>query len=352
MSDLTGHAKITRVAVMEFSASQRAEPLAGVLNAAGLPDAVVSRDLLDVLTGGHWADFGQKHHFMRRFDGQSPYEAWEDAVEWIRSNAFISAQQLASLLTLPALSRGRQRPACGRCVSLTFQNVSWQPLGYALHALEDSFAAGHVRRATADGDMQPGDIEHIKRYAGAEKEHHAEDDEAWWDKKANGFSLSGRLAKNAVKALLDIVLETALADKHPSALRGWVGFRNTWLKPSPKLSRARDRIFELIDQFYVGIRIGATNVKTINFDEEGLAKALLKEDSQTVLQVFVRLDEEYNSDSDDVAELYVNYVRQAGGALENSLKANRPLITRLIKVMQEGWTSDGEQACIDYLKSL
>ncbi len=82
------------------------------------------------------------------------------------------------------------------------------------------------------------------------------------------------------------------------------------------------------------------------------AKALLKENSQTVLQVFERLDQEYNSDSDDIAELYVNYVRQAGGGLESDLKASKPLITRLTKVMQEGWTSDGEQACIDYLKAL
>ena len=337
---------------MEFSASQRAAPLAGGLLAARLPDAVVSRDLLDVLSGGHWADFGQKHHFMRRFDGQSPYAAWEEACEWIRYNAFTSAQQMATLLTMPTLSRGHQRKPCGSCVALTFQNVSWQPLGYALHALEDSFAAGHVTRAVATGDMSPGDIEHIKRYAGAEKEHHAEEDEAWWDKKSNGFSRSGRLAKNAVKALLGVVLDTAMADKHPSALRGWVDFRNTWLKPSTRLSRAHDRIFELIDRFYVGTRVGASNVKTINFDEEGLAKALLKEDSQTVYQVFVRLDEEYNSDADDIAEMYVKKVKQAGGDLERRLGGNKLLVRQLVKVMREGWTSDGEQACIDYLNTL
>lgn len=50
MSSLTGHSKITHIAVMEFSASLSAAPLAGGLNLAGLPDAVVSRDLLDVLS--------------------------------------------------------------------------------------------------------------------------------------------------------------------------------------------------------------------------------------------------------------------------------------------------------------
>ncbi len=352
MSNLSGHRKITQAAVMEFSSSLSAAPLLGGLNSAGLPDAVVSRDLIDVISGGHWADFGQKHHFMRRFDGQSPYQAWEDACEWIRSNALSSAQLMATLLTRPELNRGHQRKPCGTCVAMTFQNVSWQPLGYAIHALEDSFAAGHVTRAAATADSQPGNIEHIKRYAGAEKENHSEEDEAWWDNKTSGFSLSGRLAKNAVKALLQIVLDTALADKHPAALQGWTGFREVWLKPSNKLSRTTDRVFELIDQFYVGTRIGATNVKTVNFDEEGLAKALLKESSQTVLRVFERLDDQYNSDSDDIAELYVNKVKKAGGALESSLAANKELVTRLIKVMDEGWTSDGEQLCIDYLKAL
>ena len=95
MSKLEGHKLITVQAVKEIKGSCSTHPLGGNLSGANLPAHVVNRDILDVIILGHWADFGQSHHFMRRFDGQSPYEAYVESVEWIRSNAFQTSKTLA-----------------------------------------------------------------------------------------------------------------------------------------------------------------------------------------------------------------------------------------------------------------
>lgn len=351
MSDLSGHATITATAVRELARTWASNPIAAGLPSAGLPGAAVTRDILDVLSLGHWADFGQSHHFMRRFDQQSPFQAYEAAVEWIRTNALQSAQTLAIRIArmFPrGVNTGRGSDIRGQMV---FSGVSWQPLGNAAHALEDSFAAGHVTRGPAISAKVPGLIEHVKRYAGKEKEGHEEGDEVWQDEKGN-LTQSGRFAVEAVKALLQMVIITAQAGGTPKTLDRWPQFREQWLKASPKLSKSNDRVFELIDRYYSGIRLGANNIRTLSMDEEGLAKALLAEDSQTTLAVFVRLDDEYNSDADDVAELYVNLIKARGGPAVTTLKANKPLIHRLIKVMDEGWTSSGEEECIRFLRGL
>jgi len=344
MSSPSGHAKLTAAAVRELGQENKFNSLAQGLAAAGLPAAAVTRDILDVLSLGHWTDFGQKHHFMRKFDSQSPYEAYESAVEWIRSNALAAAKMIAERL-----------PRIGSSVSVNgrqvFSGTNWQPLGNAVHALEDSFASGHVERGAPAGAGSPGPIKHIKRYAGAEKDHHEEGDAAWKD-ASGGFSMDGRLAIEAVKALLRAVLASAQTGPTPTALAGWQGFREKWLKADASLSKAKDRVFELIDRFSAGVRIGATNLKTLNMDEHGLAKALMFEDGATTLAVFERLDAQYNSDADDVAEIYVNLVQQQGGAKVAALKANKPLVMRLVKVLDEGWTTSGERKCIEFLKKL
>jgi len=297
-----------------------------------------------VLILGHWADFGQKHHFMRKFDSQSPFQAYEEAVEWIRSNALTAARMIAARLPGAKSAAGGN----GRQV---FAGTNWQPLGNAVHALEDSFAGGHVERAAPAAWNWPGPIKHVKRYTGAEKHNHEEADAAWKD-AGGGFSADGRLAIEAVKALLRLVLATAQAGSNPTTLGGWGSFREKWLKADVSLSRATDRVFDLIDRYSTGVRIGAKNLKTLNMDEDGLAKALLAEDAATTLAVFERLDAQFNSDADDVAELYVNLVRTHGGAKVTALKANRLLVKRLIKVLGEGWTTGGERKCIEFLKAL
>ena len=149
-----------------------------------------------------------------------------------------------------------------------------------------------------------------------------------------------------------MVITTAQSSTNPVALIGWQNFRDKWVRADVCLSKSHDHVFELIDRYYTGVRLGAMNIKTLNMNEDCLAKALLAEDSQTTLAVFVRLDEQYNSDADDVAELYVNLVKSQGGPKLATLQANKELIRRLIKVMDEGWTSSGEKKCITFLKTL
>ncbi|MEZ6134826.1 MAG: hypothetical protein R3C53_07945 [Pirellulaceae bacterium] len=347
MSTLTGHAKITAQAVRELAAEWKNQPLATGLFAASLPEFVVKRDILDVLNQGHWADFGQKHHFMRQFDSQSPFEAYEAAVEWIRSNALKSAQRISARVAakFPAgIDNSKDKNSVAMRI---YFDGAWQPLGNAVHALEDSFAKGHATR----GSGSPGPITHVKRYAGAEKEHHEEGDEEWKN-ESGGFSADGRLAIDAVKALLKVVIHTAQSGKSPESLVGWQLFLDKWLVADSSLSKSKDRVFELINAHYTGVRRGAWNAKTVNMNEAGLAKDLLGENMQTTLAVFERLDDQYNSDADDVAVLYVNLVKKAGGAKQAALASNKALVKRLIKVMDEGWTSDEEAKAITFLKGL
>ena len=346
---IDGHAKITGAAVNEFLAE--ADPAVSAFAGTQLvyetqsdhgPTSIktlgyyaVKRDLIDVVTTGHWSNFAQRHHFMRRFDGQSPFEAYEDACNWVVSNAIDFAD-------------GAVR-AMG--------SFKLQALGNACHAIEDSFAGGHAVRERHGGPLLPGAITHIKMYAGAEKEDHDHMDTTWWDAGRDDFSLEGKLAKNAVKALLAVVFaDVARArsgrQRSLSGLSGWVGFRNRWLKASSKLSKERDAAHDLVDDFYAGIVWGDTN-HAFNFDEAGLADAIhdrLGDDTRKVYQAFQRIYEYHTVDSDDVAEIYVDKLRNAPSSrVARAVLADRRLADFLIKLLDEGWTSDGEQACIDFL---
>ncbi len=349
MSNLPGHLRISRRAV-EWLASGNS-PAYRALGSAGIPANVVARDLLDVVILGHWADFGQCHHFMRRFDGQSERQAYDEAVHWIWRNAVEAAALLSPQLALA----GHPRPGGARGGG-PYAATSSQALGNALHSLQDSFAAGHAVRELPGGGL-PGDILRIKRYYGAEKDHHEEDDKEWRGNFRDGFSEGGWLAVEATYRLLKLIVDTATASRggRPGDLPGFEEFRHRWLRPADALSRERDRSFDLVDRFTTSVRLGAMNLKTLNMDEDGLAKALVDEagtDTALVLRVFEKLRDHYSSDSDDVAEIYVNLVRKRPGRLQDALRANRELVKILIQVMDEGWTSSGEQDCIRWLKGL
>ena len=99
-------------------------------------------------------------------------------------------------------------------------------------------------------------------------------------------------------------------------------------------------------------RIGGLGM-TFRMDEDGLAAALAAMGTNTrrVQSVFEHLDRNHNSDADDVAVRYVELIR-ASDATVNALKANRTLISLLIKVMEEGLTTDDEKKAISLLKTL
>ena len=345
MSSLPGHGKITKQAVQDLAGEPRYAAAFSRFASTSVATTVMARDVLDAIILGHWADFGQCHHFMRRFDGQSEREAYEEAVHWIRLNGVEAARQFARHAQT---SRGAVSGA---------QTPFSQSLGNALHALQDSFASGHVLRDATQGSAA-GAICKIKRYAGDEKHGHEEADQEWHvPGNDRVFSDKGTNAIEATKALLRMIVDssaTARGGGSPQLL-GFETFRAQWLRVSGALSDQRDRAFDLIDRYTVGIRLGAMNLKTITMDEDALAAALIRDagaDTKLVLDVFTKLDEHYNSDADDVAELYVNEIRRRKGTLEAALRGNRDLVARLVKVMDEGWTSSGEADCIRYLKGL
>ncbi len=162
--------------------------------------AAVLRDIKDVFNGGHWKDEGQKHHFMRNLKSeQSEFQAYEAAKDWIKENALKSAKALnrrivdkmgerASTFGTQGFQRNFQTNTCPivpESIGLAYENSS-EPgaialrtenlflnepaeyLGYALHALQDSFSPSHVKRE----DKEPYAITKILRYAGEEKKDH------------------------------------------------------------------------------------------------------------------------------------------------------------------------------------
>lgn len=95
---------------------------------------------------------------------------------------------------------------------------------------------------------------------------------------------------------------------------------------------------------------------TLSLDEEALAADLLAlgRNMPRVKAVFTWLDQNLPADSDDVALLYVQSIKNlhASSGVRIALKACAGLIPLLIKCMATGWTGDDEQEAIDWLKSL
>ena len=386
---LPGHNRLTKQAIQEIYQSCPSHPIASNLGASGLPSNVISRDLIDVAILGHWSDFGQKHHFMRRFDGQSPFEAYKESVAWIRSNALDAAKHLSRRMqrfihlkpgqnnvasnsqtcALPGMASNRVTMANGRKVmggdyestgidDTADDNVDWQHFGNAIHALQDSFSLGHVVRGQSTSDTRPGSIEYIKKYSGPDKKDHDQFDKMWKYRDSSKLTLSGRQAVNATKGIIIMVIKTAQLNapgRSLSSLRDWDAFKLQWLAASPKLSTQRDFAVDIIERFKSSWQMGNNNIKTFNMDESGLANAVYKEagtDTVKIYNVFNRLDIHYNSDADDVAVIYVNLVKKNGGSVEQAIRADKKLIKLLIKVMDDGATIGDENKAIAYLKAL
>ena len=96
-----------------------------------------------------------------------------------------------------------------------------------------------------------------------------------------------------------------------------------------------------------------TTVVSVN--EEGIANALIKECSINMDRVFIIMKElvnKYSTDADDVAYLYVNKVKKAGGSIKEALKMHIGLRNILINSLEGGWTTGSERECINFLKAL
>jgi hypothetical protein len=111
--------------------------------------------------------------------------------------------------------------------------------------------------------------------------------------------------------------------------------------------------------------IGASNPATRAFiarftgfwsgvDDEGMARALAREHRSNpsfVKQVFQSLDQDYSSDVDDVAKLYVFLVRTDPG-LAAVVRDTPDLRALLIRLLGEGWTTPGEIFAATYLRHM
>lgn len=247
--DLDGHYLITKQAMQETRGKISFFPAATDL-------AAVNRDLED-LAGGHWADFGQKHHFMC-IKGDSQEKAYNEAMAWIKKHATEAARLYINGFGA-SMSQGlcytdRQLPPGGRAADIlriggavgsgpkkdqktvpgafparvmefdTMICSGARPLGTAAHAVEDSFAPQHVMR---DG----GRITQILVYEGQdEKEHDAEDRK--WEGSGGGFSSIGRAAVECVKDLFYLV-DAAVRNKQ-TALLDWQSYVDKWFQPGFK----------------------------------------------------------------------------------------------------------------------
>ena len=169
----------------------------------------VQRDLIDVVTFNHWRDSGQRHHFMRP-ERQSSRQAYQASIQWIETN-------LQAYAAAVAREQGKRK---------------LQSLGNALHAIEDSFSRSHVTRSPfAAGN--PGAIEELHVYSGQDHDEHSRHDEEW-GRETWILELAADACAEAVRMVLD---ETTRAGTRFAGLRGFVTYRERWLKASPRLSR-------------------------------------------------------------------------------------------------------------------
>jgi len=248
--DLDGHYLITKQAMEETRGKLSFFPAAADL-------AAVNRDLED-LAGGHWADFGQKHHFMC-IKGDSQEKAYNDAMAWIKSHATEAARLyiggFGAGMSQGACYVDRAGPPIGRLADIPRvagaagsgphkgqKTVPWEfpkrafefdtmvcsgarPLGTAAHAVEDSFAPKHVIR---DG----GKIQQILIYADQTEDDHHDAEDRKWEGGGGSFSAIGRAAVDAVKDLFCLV-DAAVRSKQP-ALTGWQSYVDKWFQPGFK----------------------------------------------------------------------------------------------------------------------
>lgn len=102
-------------------------------------------------------------------------------------------------------------------------------------------------------------------------------------------------------------------------------------------------------------RLGGTNV-SVSMDEKGLARDLFEMGRNTprVDAVLRYLDDEHRGNADDVVRSYVALLRESGVSepMRSALRGPEGLISRLIRALERGYTSDREDDSIAFLRAL
>ena len=175
----------------------------------------LNRDVLDVITAGHWRSGGQKHHFMRA-DGQSERQAYELGKRWVASNGKEAAVSLRKLFKAGSTRNFNQNFVAG-------------PLGYAFHALQDSYAPAHVTRTKKGMDFIITRIhvydEKNKTAHGSWPGHDALDQKA----SVNWRNPLGQEAVAACRELAKIVVVSALEKTDTGFERRWTSLWQTFV---------------------------------------------------------------------------------------------------------------------------
>lgn len=148
-------------------------------------------DVEDIFTRNHWIPSGQRHHFMRHAS-QSEEIAYEASVLWIRDHAHQAAVNL----------RRVWKEQLGHYDPMFVSDH----LGVAFHALQDSYAEGHVTRVQVGQQRVIAKI-HVydeeNREPRGEWKGHKEYDERW-------DSPLGKEAIVACRELAKIVVHSSL----------------------------------------------------------------------------------------------------------------------------------------------
>jgi len=166
----------------------------------------VYRDTEDIFTGGHWSHEGQKHHFMR-YEGQTRRSAYDAGLKWVHDNAHTAAERLREIW--------QKRRDSARFVHPVYIN---EPLGNAIHALQDSYAEGHVTRKKEDDIYVIVDVlvyDAMNKNKRDDWAGHAALDEQW---KTNEL---GKEARVAGRELIRIAVFSSLVKTDPEFEPKW-----------------------------------------------------------------------------------------------------------------------------------
>ena len=181
---------------------------------------VVAVDLEPPLVFGHYWNWGQKYHFMRRSSGATVKDAHKEAIELIRKEAMNWIRLMIRVLH----TYRRHGRSGGSTVFLRKQAASH--LAIALHSLQDSFSPGHTKRVRYEDSQYPGAIEDIYIYKKQDKHKHSQHD-------IDSGSVHSLHARSSVYASADLLRLCALSASMKSMLPiGWSAFENRWLKLS------------------------------------------------------------------------------------------------------------------------
>jgi len=179
-----------------------------------LMDDVVHFAIWRDVSFGHFTDTGQRHHFGRA-EGESELDAYRNGVKWVRSHAEEASKSFRKLW---------KRKTTGD-FPMSFIGG---PLGYAFHALQDSFTPSHVNREKI-GDkfyitriyVYDDTIEPRGAWPG-----HAPLDKVWADK--SWADQVGREVVAACRELTKIVVWASLAASEAEYKNRWTKLWSTY----------------------------------------------------------------------------------------------------------------------------